>query len=431
MKIGIDISSLQGAHRMRGIGYTALNFLLNIPKDNKDYFVLYCDAIGQHDLLSVLDSLKIASGQYEIREFKKTHSFKPLPWKFRYLTKLLNKFIGYFAYVVGDSKYPNTRDLDSFLQLDQSKPLPKLRYGAKNYFVAYDLIPYVLESDYLWSYRTTRRHGHSRKAALKAAIKRYIYIQKLRFNANRAHKLLAISDTTKRDFVNYAHISPAKIEIITLGVGAQSKNDISNNENGVVDSYFETSWGYIPKQVDLKNVSFLLFVGGADQRRKLEDLVAAFNNLKAQGSDLQLVLSGDIMLGAKNIPSPVVRKALLSSSYKDDIHFVGFTDDITRNWLYQHAVAFVFPSVYEGFGLPVLEAMNLGSIVVTYKNSAVMEVAKNLPYYASDTTDLISAIREIQSLPEPEKILLSSRGIKHTSKFTWHKTATQILNIIR
>src|SRR5680860_37195 len=93
------------------------------------------------------------------------------------------------------------------------------------------------------------------------------------------------------------------------------------------------------KKESLKNQRFLLFVGGVDHRRKLDDVVTAFNHLRAQGEDIKLVLSGDIMLGAEAITTASAREALLKSSYLDDVCFLGFTDDKTRDWLYSAALA--------------------------------------------------------------------------------------------
>ena len=83
MKIGIDISSLQSAHRLRGIGYTAANLLRNIDANSTDTFVFYADKVGIHSLDDILDELRIAPDQYKLRYFKRTLIAPKLPGKLR------------------------------------------------------------------------------------------------------------------------------------------------------------------------------------------------------------------------------------------------------------------------------------------------------------------------------------------------------------
>jgi glycosyltransferase involved in cell wall biosynthesis len=211
-------------------------------------------------------------------------------------------------------KYCNTNDLDAFIQFDQSQPLAMLhKKNAKNYFIAYDLIPFVLENDYLWSYRIARSNNKNIVESVLAATNRNMYIRKIKINSKKAHKLLAISETTKHDFEKYANVPPEKIEVINLGVNIANKNHKASNNDGMVDRYYSTSWGYITKKESLKNQHFLLFVGGVDHRRKLDDVITAFNHLRAQGEDIKLVLSGDIMLGAEAITTESAREALSKS----------------------------------------------------------------------------------------------------------------------
>src|SRR5690606_28011392 len=114
-----------------------------------------------------------------------------------------------------------------------------------------------------------------------------------------------------------------------------------------------------------------------------------------------------------------------------DIYFVGFTDDATRNWLYKNALAFVFPSVYEGFGLPVLEAMSLKTPVICYKNRAVQEVAGTFPLYADDVWSLVDKIREVETLSGKDSFKgLLEKGAKHATQYGWDKTAIQVIDIV-
>ena len=429
MKIGIDISSLQGAHRMRGIGYTTINFLENIPETNKDEYIFFLDNNAPLGGDEVMKSLNLQIKNYGLQYFTGKATKKHLPWKFRCITKLLAKLSDVSVYRRGDKRYGNLSELDAFIQFDQSKPLPAGARNVKKYFVGYDLIPYILEKDYLISYRTARQKGLIKRAALKSAVNRYAYLKKLKLNCKRADYIIAISETTKQDYIKYCGVPGSKISVVTLGVSDMTTS--VEKSTGIINRYRKTSWGYIPRPTSLKHKNFLLFVGGADDRRRLHDLIAAFNHLKAQGSDITLVLSGDTMKGPLDIPTSNIQKALLSTSYLDDIYFVGFTDNATRNWLYKHATAFVFPSVYEGFGLPVLEAMSLGTPTICYRNRAVEEVASTIPFYAHDVLSLVDTIRNVQALSGSNTLKARlSNGIEHTTEYTWQKTAKKVVHLV-
>ena len=422
MKIGIDVSPLQGPHRMRGIGYTTSNFLRAIPKNTKHSFVLYAHRRDDDSIAFIQSLLPFSEDHYEIRYFVPTINEQPVAGQLKFIVKIGKRLSYLLSYRFGSKQYGNTRDLGAFIQTDQGQPLPIMR--GKKLLIAYDLIPYVLEKDYLWSYRTSRQNGRTRRSALKSTFNRGLYLRKAAYNARFADTVLAISQATKNDFIRYAHVPKRKIKIVHLGVDrVVSSSDTAPK----MQRFIGTSWGYIQKPASLKGKDFLLFVGGADNRRKLADLVAAFNQLKARGSNLCLVLSGDTMRGPKAIPSLDVQHALLSSPFLDDIYFMGFTDDLTKNWLYKNAKAFVFPSTYEGFGLPILEAMEFETPVICYDNLAVREVGGDTPLFATDVLTLVQAIERLLGMSVKERQKLIADGRKRSESFSWETTAKELL----
>lgn len=429
MKIGIDISSLQGHHRMRGIGAVASNIIKNLPSDPDHSFVLYIyrDSPIQKD--DILKSLDVSTDHYEFRNIvPNPKDSKQLPGRFRYLSKISKFGRTLKSYRYGSIKFTDSHDLDVFLQLDQSEPLAKLKRKGKNYFIGYDLIPYVLEHDYLKNYHSARLFGMSRRASFKTAVRRYLYILKLRLSSKHASKIFTISDATKADFIKYLRLKPRKAETIPLGIVSNiATKPVSKSKNlAIVDRYYPTSWGYITKKDNLEGKRFLLFAGGVDSRRRLEDLVTAFNHLKAQGEDISLVLTGDIMLGPEAITTDIAKRALAASSYLDDVYFLGFISNSLKDWLFENAVAFVFPSVYEGFGLPVLEVMAKHTPVISYKSTAVKEIARDYPIYANDALSIVDGVYEIQNNPEKVKAKLD-KAEKYAENFTWDKTVESIL----
>jgi glycosyltransferase involved in cell wall biosynthesis len=408
MKIAIDISPLQGPHRMRGIGSTIINFINNIPQHERErhQFVIYMYDEGMNTYGNPLNLLNLEGLEYEIRSAPISDEavgtgpqkllYRKLTWPFRALSHSF-KLLEYYT---GDSRLKTIGKVDVFLQFDQQQSLPR-GFGVKKALVLYDIIPYILEWDYLWSYSTARQHGHSRKGSLNHHLHRLLYLYKLKINVKKADHLLAISDVP-----------------------------VAKNPTPVFKHYVATSWGYISRPYDLDvDKPYLLFVGGADKRRKLEDLITAFNHLRAQGEDLQLILAGDTMQGPENIPTLPIQNALKTSSYLDDIVFVGFVPDEVREVLYQHALAFVYPSLYEGFGLPILESMRYGTPVITYKNSSIPEVAGEAALYASDYESIMHAIQQLADSPSLRE-KYAKLGKAQSNKFTWPQTAENILTII-
>jgi glycosyltransferase involved in cell wall biosynthesis len=243
----------------------------------------------------------------------------------------------------------------------------------------------------------------------------------------KAHKIIAISQHTKNDLVNYLRLKPDMINVCLLGIAGDGGQCIQKTPH--LKQYSPTNWGYIRKNVSLEKEKFLLFIGGVDPRRKLVDLVSAFNNLRARGYNIKLVFAGDTMKGAFSVPSVELQNYLKNSSYLDDVYFLGFVNDNQREWLYNHAFVFVYPSVYEGFGLAILEAMQCGTPVITYKNSSILEIASDAVLYASDFQSIIRVVKELIDDDVLRKKYIRL-GVSHSAKFRWSDTAKNILNII-
>ncbi len=428
MTIGIDLSPLQGPHRMRGIGYTILNLINNLPDDvrSRHQFIFYVfpEAESLHgDPLELLDTHGM---DYEVRTLRKRKRFsRPLPGRLNLLNSVLNQLVEIRDLYFGDSRISSLKGLDVFLQTDQSQSLPR-RGRARKALILYDVIPYALEWEYLWSYKTARKlHGFSRKAAFRCHVRRFLYAHKLRVNVRRAKILLAISEQTKNDFVQLLRTPAKKIVVTPLGVSMPDEH----SGKPALHEYTHSGWGYIARPVTFDSEEpFLLFVGGADKRRKLQDLLTAFNNLRAQGHTIKLVLAGDSMRGPENISTEEIQGALKDSSYLEDIVFMGFVGDELRDWLYKHALAYVFPSRYEGFGLPVLEAMAHECLVISYKNSATQEVAGDTPIYVENAEDLRVNILKLLSAPAADLKRIRQAGLKQARKYDWAKTSERILS---
>jgi glycosyltransferase involved in cell wall biosynthesis len=423
--LSIDLTPLQGPHRMRGVGYVVINFFKNMTTEQRDEyrFILFMYEQSHEDVLEIagIDS----SFNYELRFIERT-TF--VPKSIKTFGGLLQIPVRLFMIIEDrfglNHRLGNMRDIDTHLQFEQDVTPPSPRF-VKTTVIAYDLIPYILERDYLWSYKTARQvHHYSRRGAFLAHMRRLRYLSTIREVMKRSNKIIAISGHTKQDFVRLLHVPASKITTVHLGAGDRA--DTKELQTAAINRYVGSSWGDIKTQTKLPSEKFLLFVGGADPRRRLSDLVAGYNLLRAQGYKIALVLAGDTMFGPNSLPNFDAAKAVQSSSYKDDIYFLGFVSDEVKEWLYENALAFVYPSRYEGFGLPVLEAMRYGTPVITYDNSSIREIANNAALYAHEYTHIAEYAKELLNDPT-YKNTLKEASINQAGKFSWHLTVTKIL----
>ncbi|MEI6228479.1 MAG: glycosyltransferase family 1 protein [Candidatus Saccharibacteria bacterium] len=429
MKIAIDLSVLQSYHRLRGIGAVAINFINHLPdtakKENK--FIFF---INKNDEDLAFKPLNLSGIDFEIRYFKKI-DYIQLPGMLRLISKIFYKAKGCIEYITGDPRISKKqlKDVDRYIQFDQIQKLPK-QARKKAILIIYDIIPYALKYDYLSPYRIARSNGLGRKAAFRSAFLRRQYKIRTTLNCKRARTLIAISENTKKDFVKYFNINEKKIKIALLGVDLKKGKDKDKAKKPDLNEYKTTMWGSVLNKIDLGEKPFILFAGGIDPRRKITELLAAYNNLRARGIDISLVLSGDSMDGLENLKNDKMKKYLTdSNSYNEDIHLMGYVSNEELNWLYGNALAFVFPSIYEGFGLPVLEAMGHGCPVVTFDNTSIREAGGKDAIYVKDFIEITDSIQDLMDNPAKRARLLKS-GVTRSQKFTWEKTAECILKAL-
>ena len=247
------------------------------------------------------------------------------------------------------------------------------------------------------------------RTTLRTVFANYKFNRILKRSLKNANKIISVSDSTKKDIIRFFNIDDSKIDVVPLGVDTIPA--VTSDTNNMIT---------------MPTKPYLIFVGAGDERRRVDELVAAYNNLKADGYDIQLVLVGENFKEPKQIPNKRTRDAVLLSSYSKDILTMGYVDDATKQRLFRGAVAFVYPTQYEGFGIPILEAFLLETPVITYRNSSIPEVGGDKAIYADDWTDIL---KEAKTLLEENKEKRQKRidsAKKYVKKFTWDKTADNI-----
>ena len=174
------------------------------------------------------------------------------------------------------------------------------------------------------------------------------------------------------------------------------------------------------------HVPYILYVGSAEPRKNLARLLEAYAVLRSWSPLWDLIIVGGGHRGAADRVTVTGQRLHLSAS----VHFVGSVSDDDLPYLYCGADLFVFPSVLEGFGLPVLEAMACGVPVVTSKLSSIPEIAGDAallvdPY---DVNALVDAMRRVLSDPSLASVL-RTRGLVRARGFSWERTARETVAI--
>ena len=165
--------------------------------------------------------------------------------------------------------------------------------------------------------------------------------------------------------------------------------------------------------------AFILFVGTVEPRKNLMTLARAFERIARTHPKLQLVIAGQ-----KGWLSDDLMAYLEGSEIRDRVLFTGHLSDDDLRVLYSSCRVFVYPSLYEGFGLPLLEAMACGAPVVTSNRGSIVETVGNAARLISptDSDDLAQAITTLLN-DAREREHLSALGLEHAKKFSWERTA--------
>jgi glycosyltransferase involved in cell wall biosynthesis len=234
----------------------------------------------------------------------------------------------------------------------------------------------------------------------------------IRRAVERAELVLTVSNASKRDLLTFFDLDPDKIVVIPNGI------DVSIAEPPPVEVLTRVRERY---QLTGR---FLLFAGNIKPHKNLERLIAAFGQLKA-GSDFEdLTL---IVIGDEISRYPELRRAVEKYRLRGSVRFFGFVPEPTLVALYQMADVFVFPSLYEGFGLPPLEAMANGTPVVTSNISSLPEVVGDAaltvdPY---NIDDIAGAIRQLLTDRQLRARLITD-GYERARGFSWERSVAQI-----
>ena len=227
----------------------------------------------------------------------------------------------------------------------------------------------------------------------------------LRDVLDKADGLIADSYNTKSDLMKFYKVPDSKISVIYPGVSSLFSELKPERANRGVDS---------------KEDDFILFVGTLEPRKNIEGFIKAFDWIKKHSGITHKLY----IVGMKGWMFENIFKAYEKSDFKKDIVFKGYIEENYLKRLYQEASVFVYPSFYEGFGFPIIEAFSAGVPVVTSKTSSCGEIAGTcaLLIDPADFREIADAILKVIT-DENLKRSLVERGVNRAKEFTWAKTA--------
>lgn len=394
--ICLDLRALQIGHQNRGIGMHIRSILENLPKSD-DKYLFYC--FDKSDPIKELGIKTKVS--YELVRTPTVNTVLDSP----------KNILGIFQLVFHRFTPLKKYRPDTFVQFDFMLGMPRW-HSTKKVLIGYDLIPLIMKNEYIPSLSLVWNHTAGKKAKIRAVLRSlyYGFRYKIHYRVyKRADLIVCISQASADSFHNLLKISRSKLVTAHLAPVAVDARPDMKLANGITKPY-------------------IFYIGGTDKRKSLQDIVHAFNIARGRGADIALVLAGNEFNVPEEIPDVPGRNAILNSPYKNDIHLVGFVTDEQKMGLYKGARAFVFASTFEGFGLPIVEAMSASCPVVTYENSSIPEVAGQAALLVK-TGDIVGLANNYIALQDEDKRKeLIDRGLRQAKKFTWSKYIAAFLS---
>lgn len=227
--------------------------------------------------------------------------------------------------------------------------------------------------------------------------------------ARKATRVITNSNNSRNDLFQFCKVASEKVHLIYWAV----------------DTTFTRPPPEDHAKIDCPEEGYILYVGSLEPRKNIRLLVEAYEQLRNDNPDLKTKL---ILIGGESPLFAGVR--LKIKHYKEDVIFKGFVDDSSLREYYRRATVVAYPSLYEGFGLPPLEAMACGVPVVTSNTSSIPEVVGDAALMVSpyDVEQLASTLTEVLKNGSLRQTL-SKRGLEQVRKFNWYRVARNILSV--
>lgn len=231
--------------------------------------------------------------------------------------------------------------------------------------------------------------------------------------ARSAQHLIAVSEFTRSRLVDMFGLKPEKVSVVLNGIGPEftprADEEVARMKN----------------RLGLPPGPYVLYVGSLEPRKNLARLLRAWEQVQAQCLDLQLVITG-LNKGASQVFSSVHIDKI-----PPRVTFTGYVEDTELPALYSGAIVFVYPSLYEGFGLPLGEAMACGTPVITSDRTSMPEVVGSAAVLVDpeDSESIAASIGRVAN-SESLRAVMRARGLAQAERFKWDVAATQTWEIL-
>ncbi len=222
--------------------------------------------------------------------------------------------------------------------------------------------------------------------------------RKLEWVKKESDRIIVDSESTKHDCIELLHLEENRLRVVHLGVSKKFQIQPHTIVQKILKKY----------RIEKK---FLLAVGTLEPRKNIDRIIKAHSSMKKQ-SDIDLVVVGKWVWGEK-------------LEFPNSVHMLSNIDVADLPALYTGASCFLYPSLYEGFGLPVLEAMACGCLVVTSSRGSLKEIAGDAAIIVDPqrVDSILYGIEKSLDMDEEDRKKMISKGLEWAKKFTWEKTA--------
>ena len=216
------------------------------------------------------------------------------------------------------------------------------------------------------------------------------------------------------------------------GIAEENLMVINEGPKSLVNNYSSNQSEYLLKAFSLMPSNYILHVGSMFKRKNIPFLINAFTKIKKAGNpELKLVLAGPMPSKFEN-DYQLILDAIEDNNLQDNVILTGYLSEFDLSILYKNALLYVFPSVNEGFGIPILEAFKNNLPVLVANNTCLPEVGGDavLTFNPFDVDDLFYAIKTVLDNPDL-RIEMITKGQERLKDFSWQKTASQIVEVFK